>query len=191
MQYRGRDKFYKYKKAIDLIGFFLKFIPHRIKLFLFNQTRMVQGNVGLVIRYVLLKKLAKSIGDNVSIHPSVYIFHAEELDIGNNVSIHPMCYIEAQGGIKIGNDVSIAHAVTLLSGNHIYSDINTPIKDQGMSFSKTEIENNVWIGAKASILAGVKISSGSIIAAGAVVTKNTEINSIVGGIPASLIKYRV
>ena len=137
----------------------------------------------------MLKTLA-DIGDNVSINPNIYIFNPENLSIGNNVSIHPMCYIQASGGIKIGNDVSIAHGVTLLSESHRFSNLNIPIKDQGLDYKETIIQSNVWIGAKASILAGVTVKSGSIIGAGAVVTKEVEEYSIVGGVPAKVIKSR-
>ena len=137
-----------------------------------------------------MKNISKNLGDNVYIAPDVYIFNAENLSIGSNVSIHSMSYIEAIGGVIIGDDVSIAHAVTILSVNHRYSELNIPIKDQGLEFKKTQIKSNVWVGAKASILYGTTIETGSIVATGAVVTKNVNEFSVVGGVPAKLIKKR-
>jgi acetyltransferase-like isoleucine patch superfamily enzyme len=187
---RGRDKFRKIKPLINMLVKLYSIFPRKLRTKLFEHYRNTKGNKGLVIRYALLKTIAIQVGDNVAIYPDVYIFHTEGLSIGNNVSIHPMCYIEAKGGITIGDDVSIAHAVTILSVNHIYSDLNVPIKDQGIEYKQTEIKTNVWIGAKASVLAGVTVSSGAIIATGAVVTKDVAEKTIVGGVPAALIKAR-
>lgn len=188
---RGREKFNKYKPIIDGLVRVYNIFPLKIRLKLFEYHRNTKGKKGLVIRYILLKTLAKHVGNNVSIHSDVYILNPESIFIGDNVSIHPMCYIQGKGKIKIGNDVSIAHGVTILSENHIFSDINTPIKDQGIDYKMTEIESNVWIGAKASVLSGVTIKSGSIVGAGSIVTKSIDNNSIVAGVPAQLIKKRV
>lgn len=187
---RGRDQFNKFKRIINIMIKFCYIFPESIRIKLFQHYRRTKGKKGLLIRYVLLKTIAKSVGNNVSIHPDVYLLNVDKLSIGNNVSIHPMCYFEAWGGVTIGDDVSIAHAVTVLSVTHNYLDLSIPIKDQGIEGKPTEIKSNVWIGAKALILGGVTIESGSVIAAGAVVTKNVSSYSIVGGIPSKLIKTR-
>ena len=153
--------------------------------------RRTKGHKGLVLRYALLKTLARSCGDNISIHPDVYLFSVNQLKIGNNVSIHPMCYIDATGGIDIGNDVSIAHASTILSTTHTFDELDMPIKDQAVEKRKTIIEDNVWIGAKSTILCGNTVYSGSVIAAGAVVTHDIPMNTIVAGVPARVIKERI
>jgi acetyltransferase-like isoleucine patch superfamily enzyme len=187
---RGRVKFNRYKFFILLlIKFFSLFSRNCLSFFLIYH-RTTKGNIGLVIRYALLKNLALSIGDNVSIHPDVYLLNIKNLKIGNNVSIHPMSYIEASGGITIGNDVSIAHSTTIMSTSHKYMNLKINIKDQEVISNEVIICNNVWIGAKATILSGNKISSGSIIGAGAVVTKNIDENSIAVGVPAKVIKTR-
>jgi acetyltransferase-like isoleucine patch superfamily enzyme len=185
---RGRDKFNKYKSLINMLVKVCMLLPNssRHKLFLFF--RMTNGNIGLLIRYILLKSIAKKCGDNVSIHPHVYIFNPQQLSIGDNVSIHPMCYIDASGGIYIGNDVSIAHAATIMSSTHQYSNLDIPIKDQPVDLLNTEIKDNVWVGAKVTILAGIQVGSGSVLAAGAVITKNVTPNVVVGGVPAIKIK---
>ena len=144
----------------------------------------------MFIRLICLKNCAKSCGNNIAVFSSVYLFNIYNLEIGDNVSIHPLCYIDASGGILIGNDVSIAHSCSVLSEEHVYADINKNIKDQGCLLKKTIIENNVWIGAGCRILGGSHIESGSIVAAGAVVKGEVKSNSIVGGIPARLIKER-
>ena len=78
-----------------------------------------------------------------------------------------------------------------MATSHNFDDVNIPIKDQGVTISPVVIEDNVWIGAKATILAGVTIKSGCVIGANSVVTHDTEENGIYVGAPARKIKSRV
>lgn len=187
---RGRDKFQKFKPVISFIVRFYSLFPRSMQTKALIRHRKQTGNLGLVIRYALLKNLAKHVGDNVSIQPDVYLFNIQELSIGDNVSIHPMTYIEAYGGVEIGNDVSIAHNTTIMSVTHNYEDVNSPIKEQGITGLPIRIEDNVWIGAKATILGGNNIGTGVIIGAGSVVTKSISENTVVAGVPARVIKER-
>jgi acetyltransferase-like isoleucine patch superfamily enzyme len=95
-----------------------------------------------------------------------------------------------EGGIDIGNDVRIAASSVIVSSNHLYRDRETPIWKQGMSAKGVIIGNDVWIGANCTILDGVKVGDGAIIAAGAVVNRNVEGYTVVGGVPAKFIKSR-
>lgn len=187
---RGRDKFKKFKPVINCISKVYSLFPKSMQTKALIRHRKQTGNMGLVIRYALLKNLAKHVGDNVSIQPDVYLFNVQELVLGDNVSIHPMTYIEAYGGVEIGNDVSIAHGVTIMAVTHDFDDINIPIKDQGITGKPIKIGDNVWVGAKATILGGNTIGDGAIIGAGAVVTKNVERNTVVVGVPARVVKER-
>jgi acetyltransferase-like isoleucine patch superfamily enzyme len=112
------------------------------------------------------------------------------IKIGNNVGINHYCFIGVRGDIEIGNNVIFGPRVNVFSENHNFNRIDIPIKDQGVTKDKTIIGNDVWIGANVSIMSGVKIGNGCIIAAGAVVSKDVEDFSIVGGVPAKLIKKR-
>lgn len=188
---RGRDNFHKFKPVILGLSAVLKVFPRSLRLKMLIWFRRTTGYKGLVVRYALLKTLAKSCGDNVSIHPDVYLFSVSQLTLGNNVSVHPMCYIDASGEISIGNDVSIAHATTILSTTHTFSDLNIPIKDQLIEKHKTVLEDNVWLGARVTVLCGHTVHSGSVVAAGAVVTHDVPANTIVAGIPACVIKERI
>lgn len=188
---RGREQFNKYKGIIKVLTKVITIFPEKMRVCFFYHCRNIQGKKGLAMRYILIKTLAKKCGDNVSIQPSVYIFHPENLELGNNVSIHPMCYIEpGNGKIQIGDNVSIAHGVTILAETHRYSDLNLNIKDQGVESGYTIIENNVWIGAKATILINKRIEEGAIVGANTLVTKNVTKNSVVGGVPNKVIKVR-
>lgn len=188
---RGRDTFQNFRPIILGLATVLKVFPKSIRQKMLVRFRRTTGYKGLVIRYALLKTLAKACGDNVSIHPDVYLFSVSQLTLGDNVSIHPMCYIDAYGEIDIGSDVSIAHGVTILSATHTFGNMDVPIKDQPVEKKKTTVENNVWIGAKATILCGNTVHSGAVVAAGAVVTHDVAPNTVVAGVPARMIKERV
>lgn len=190
MAVRGRDVFTRYKKLILLLSKLVKIFPLRCRKKLFEHFRRTRGVKGIAIRYILLKSIAKKCGDNVSIHPDCYIFNADKLEIGDNVSIHPMCYIEAFGGLSIGNNVSIAHSVTLLTTGHQFDRYDIPIKDQRFFVEKIVIADNVWLGAKVTVLCGNTINSGAVIGAGAVVTHDISENAVAVGAPAREIKKR-
>lgn len=184
----GRDKFKKFKGIITFLSAFFSLFPNSILKFLFNFFRNKNGKSGLLIRYILLRNLAKTCGDNVSVQPNVFLFNIHLISFGNNISIHPMCYIDGAGEIEIGNDVSIAHSSSILSTNHTWNEVTVPIKYNKETYNKVKIDNDVWIGCGCRILAGVTVNKRSVIAAGAVVTADVESNSVYGGIPAKLIK---
>lgn len=191
IQGRGRDKFKKNKQILIFFSNVLKILPLRLRINLFYICRNIHGTIGIGIRYIFIKSIAKECGDNVSIQTGVYLLSPENVELGDNISIHPMCYIDCTGGIIIGNDVSIAHSSTILSSSHIYKEKNIPIKNQGIEYKQTIISNNVWIGNKVTVVFGVNVSSGSIIGANSVVTKDIDRNSVVAGIPAKEIKKRI
>lgn len=92
------------------------------------------------------------------------------------------------GPVTIGNHVNLAQSITVTALNHNFDDANKRIDEQGVSTSQTVIDDDVWIGANAVILSGVTISTHSVVAAGAVVTKDVPPHSLVAGVPAKIIK---
>lgn len=178
---RGREYVKKFDKIINMVYKCISVLPQKFKLKIFNKIRNVKGKYGLLLRYLYFKSISLKCGENVFIGENVWLFSPDKIECGKNVSIHPMCYIDATGFIEIGDDVSIAHGVTILSTTHKFVDVNVNIKDQGIEEKKTIIENNVWIGAKATILSGIRVGRGSIIGANSVVTHNVPENSVVGG----------
>lgn len=95
------------------------------------------------------------------------------------------CQFQDQGGIFIGDGVLIGHNVVLATLNHVKS----PCDRSTMLPAPIHIGKNVWIGANATVLPGVTIGDGAIVAAGAVVNRDVPENTVVGGVPAKVIKH--
>lgn len=91
----------------------------------------------------------------------------------------------------IGNYVRIAAHTVIVATQHIFERIDIPICHQGVEGKGITIEDDVWIGANCTVLGGVTIGKGTIVAAGAVVTKDVEPYSIVAGVPAKVIGSRI
>lgn len=126
-------------------------------------------------------------GTNVNIEPHVKFNLA--LKIGDRSGIGENS--ELYGDITIGSDVMMGTNCIIYTQNHVFSDTTKPMKLQGFSDPKPVIiGDDVWIGGRVTILPGVNIGNGSIVGAGAVVTKNVPPYSIVAGNPAKIIKYR-
>ena len=147
-----------------------------------------RGKWAILVRYVCLKAGAKRVGKNVCVMDHVYIHHWENLEIGDNVSIHEQCNINAFGGVCIGNDVSIAHGTSVVSFNHTWDDPSIPIKYNPSKPLPVVIGDDVWVGCGVRILGGVTVGPHSVIAAGAVVTKSTNPDSVYAGVPARRVK---
>jgi len=112
------------------------------------------------------------------------------LSIGNNSAIGAYSYLGAQGGIRIGENVIMGPRVNFHSENHNYSDLTIPIRLQGESRIGITVEDNCWIGAGCILLDGAYVEQGSIIASGSVVNKRFPAYSVLGGVPARILKQR-
>lgn len=185
---KGRNLFKIFKPVLNVMVLLFRFVPFFITSFLWDLISLFGGKLSIAIRFILLKAKAKSVGDNVYIGKYVIIKNIGNLVIGRNVSIHDFCYIDAAGGLEIGDDVSIAHNASILTTNHTWNDLSIPIKYNKETFEEVIIKNDVWIGCGVRILSGVIIETRCVVAAGAVVNKSFERNSIIGGVPAKLIK---
>jgi len=130
-------------------------------------------------------------GANLRLSRGIQIDDPGMVFIGNNCFIGGNTRLYAYGErITIGDNVIIAPDVFMITRNHIFADPHVPIKVQGYSYAPITIKDDVWIGFRATVLPGVTIGRGSVVAASAVVTKDVEPFSVVGGVPARLIKKR-
>ncbi|WP_434531453.1 acyltransferase [Haloarcula sp. NS06] len=94
------------------------------------------------------------------------------------------------GSIRIGTDVLIGPHTVLAAANHTFSDPKAPIIQQEISKEGIKINDDVWVGANCTILDGVTLGEGSVVAAGSVVTEPVPENAVVAGVPAKQIGTR-
>jgi len=150
--------------------------------------------------YVLINALSRNgviIGNNTSILRNTIIECTgvirnlgEGIVIGNNVGIAQNCFIQVRGEVIIEDNVILGPNVSIFSENHNFGNPDLPVNVQGENRKGVKIECGVWIGTRSVILDGVTIGKHSIVAAGSVVNKDIQPYSIVGGVPAKLIKMR-
>lgn len=172
----------------------------------------IPGRVGRLIRCLIYRYYFQSIGSkisigmgvqingfkNITLGSAIYLVDKSSLravngslSIGDRFSMNTNSIINADfGNIKIGNGVMIGPNVVIRASGHNFSNTNLDIWYQGQTGGDIQIGDDVWIGSSVVILPGVKISNHVIIAAGAVVTKSMPPYSVVGGIPARVIKTR-
>ena len=108
--------------------------------------------------------------------------------IGEDSLIGEMNVIRGQGGVHIGNRVYTSPLCQIIAVNHIFDDPTKPFIGQGITAEGVVIEDDVWIGSGAVILDGVRVGQGAVVAAGAVVNKDVPPHTVVGGVPAKVLK---
>ncbi|MDB4919037.1 DapH/DapD/GlmU-related protein [Mucilaginibacter sp.] len=169
-----------------------------IKNFLICSFEMLSAMVFILPRHQLfnfiksnfLRLLSSKIGKSITYYPGIKISPGTNLTIGNHVDLAWGVLITTSGGVEIGDRTLVGYNTMIFSANHVIPPGIEKIFYAGHTKKKVTIANDVWIGAGSIILPGVNIGEGAIIAAGSVVTKNVEPFSMVGGIPARLIKNR-
>lgn len=110
--------------------------------------------------------------------------------IGDNVGVSEYAYIGGAGGVIIGSDVIIGQYFSIHPENHNFEDSQTLIREQGVSRAGVKIGSNCWIGAKVTILDGVSLGPGCVVAAGSVVNRSFPENSVIGGVPSRILRHR-
>lgn len=129
-------------------------------------------------------------GDRIAVAFGAVIQGKVKIGNGCSVQANTMLIGDSECGITIGNNVRIAPYVTIISSNHVFERTDIPISKQGMESAPIIIGDDVWIASRVNIMAGVTVGTGSVIAAGAVVTHDIPPYSVVAGIPAHIIKMR-
>ncbi len=135
------------------------------------------------------------IGENtIVMHGSIlHVYNFRNLPhagihIGNNSLIGEYTVIRGQGGVTIGDRVYTSPMTQLIAVNHVFDDARRPFIDQGITAQGIVVEDDVWLGSAAVITDGVRIGKGAVVAAGAVVTKDVAPYTVVGGVPARLLR---
>jgi acetyltransferase-like isoleucine patch superfamily enzyme len=187
--WRGREMFRRVRPVLLAAGRVVDRIPRRGRQWLLVRLRNADGYVPLALRYVLLRSLAASCGDNVAVYAGVHLHNPSELRIGSNVKIGEMGFLGAAGTITIGDDVSIAHGCSLLTETHDLEAAG-PIRDTPLGTAPIVLQRGSLLGAGCRVLAGVTIGEHAMIGAGSVVTTDVPPYAIAAGVPARVIRYR-
>lgn len=147
----------------------------------------IGGRVWKKIRASAVKNFIEHCGKNVNIQRKAAI--SSKLSIGNNSGVGVGARIG--GRAYIGDNVNMGMECVIITQNHAHSRTDIPMQQQGVEEEKpVYIGNDVWIGDRVMIMPGAHIGDGVIVAAGAVVTGSVPDYSIVGGVPAKIIRYR-
>lgn len=134
----------------------------------------------------LEKKLFGKTGDNIYINPPLYVDYGRHVEIGNNFYANMDCLFLDVNKICIGDNVMVGPRVSFYTAGH---PTDAEIRIQELEFGlPIVVEDNVWIGGSAVLLPGITVGKNSIVAAGAVVTKDVPENCIVGGNPAKVLR---
>jgi acetyltransferase-like isoleucine patch superfamily enzyme len=136
------------------------------------------------VRKLFSRLIGKNVDKSFCLFPPFYADFGKNITVGKNVFINSCCCFQDQGGIMIGDDALIGQRVTLATLNHGIQ----PSDRVSLYPAPITIGNKVWLGAGAVVLPGVSIGDNAVIAAGAVVTKDVSANTVVGGVPAKVIK---
>lgn len=148
------------------------------------------GAIGMTIRNMLYFLLFKKKRGFIYVQPRVTIVESNKFVCGRNCAINTGSYINAKGGIIFGDNVLVGSNVTISSGKHDIEGKEPPVFQRPTIPEQIIIEDDVWIGANAVIMPGVTLRKGSVVGAGAIVTKDTVEYSVVAGVPARHIRYR-
>jgi acetyltransferase-like isoleucine patch superfamily enzyme len=190
-----------YTRAIMLVRGYIK---TGRKIFLGNNTKIINsknivfGKSVTIAKHCFLDGFSSEkiiLGDCVKIgaystltSTSHFSKYGKGLKIGSNSAFGQFTEFGAAGGIEIGNDVIMGSYVSFHSENHIFSDSDKLIREQGVTSKGIKLGNNIWVGAKVTFLDGCIVGNNSVVAAGAVVNGIFPDNVVLGGVPAKIIK---
>jgi acetyltransferase-like isoleucine patch superfamily enzyme len=144
------------------------------------------------IKMTLLRTLGAQIGNSCFIHQNVFISGHTHLKIGRSCVLSRGVTLVATGGLEIGDNVLIGYDTKILTRNHnIPDEVGLPIRWAGHINKPVIIEADAWLACNVVIVPGVTIGKGTVVAAGAVVTSNTEPYGVYAGVPARKIRSRI
>ena len=143
-----------------------------------------------ILKAAFLRSIGGRIGRRVVFYPGVWIAPGQNLRIGDDVDLALGVILTTGGGVAIGDRTLIGYRAQILSANHIVPQGRGRIFGSGHEKKAVTIGSDVWIGANATILPGVSIGDGAVVAAGSVVSRDVESYTVVAGVPAKVVRVR-
>lgn len=154
--------------------------------------REIPGRTGYDLRRILMGRRFGAVGEGLMVFPGVRVLGAQHLRVGKNCRLGVDTMVQANGGVVMGDNVMTGPHVKIWSVNHVYTDPDAPVSEQGYELKPVTIGNDVFIGMGSIILPGASIGDNVVVSAGAVVGgKPVKAGSIVAGNPARTIGFRV
>lgn len=136
------------------------------------------------VRNLLSRLFGKTVDESFRVFPPFYTDFGKNITVGKNVFINACCHFQDHGGVTLGDGCQIGHNVVFATLNH-----GLQPEERGITYpAPIVLGKNVWVGSNSTILQGVTIGDNAVIAAGAVVTKDVESGTVVGGVPARFIR---
>lgn len=175
-------KFEKYDDALSVRNKLARLAWNGFAIFFF---RLFAGPVFRYYRSVALRLWGAKIGKRCAIAASAKIWAPWQLEVGDYVALGPRSEIYNVARIVMGSNITVSQGAYLCTASHDISKIKKPLVTKSI-----QLGDSTWIGARAIVLPGVTIGEGAVVAAGAVVTKDVESWTVVGGNPAKFIKKR-
>lgn len=147
------------------------------------------GGIATTVRMWCAHRVCEHIGRGAVIEPHVDFGSGRLLRLGARSGIGPRSTV---GALHVGEDVMIGPELLAISQNHRFDDPGAPIREQGYDPVETiRIEDGAWIGARVTILPGVKVGRGSVVGAGSVVTRDVPDGCVAAGNPARILRSRL
>ena len=148
------------------------------------------GSWGARIRRAAARRMLDYAGPDINVESGASFGSGRGVRLGARSGIGVNA--EIMGSVVIGDDVMMGPGCTLISRDHVFDDVTRPMNTQGLGEDRPiHIDDDVWIGAGVTITAGVHVGRGSILAAGSVVTRDVPVFSVVGGVPARVLRSRL
>lgn len=171
-----------FKTKFKKIGSNVKFEIHGKVVF--GKNIIIDDNVKIIVE----KGAFLTIGDNTFIGESVYIkCYGGNIKIGENVSINSKSFLNGAGGLVIGDNTRIGTQTIIIASNHNFKNPNQLIKDQGVTRKGIYIGQDIWFGARVTVLDNINIVDRVVVGAGAVISKSINESGVYVGIPAKKI----
>jgi acetyltransferase-like isoleucine patch superfamily enzyme len=148
----------------------------------------IPGATGALVRTVVVRPLLGESRGPFRMFEHVFLEYPSRLVLGRNAGINAGCWINARGGVRIGDDAILGPYCIIHSANHRTSDASLPYREQGYLLASVSIGNNVWLGARVTVLPGTTIGDDAIVGAGAVVTCDIPPRTLALGVPARVVR---
>lgn len=150
----------------------------------------VNCDVRRPLRMTVLPAATVRFGSDCVLDHGMVVEARGRLIVGARTIFGHHCTLAIHQSLEIGDDCLIAEMVSIRDHDHAHSRRDMPVREQGVLVAPVQIGDNVWIGAKATVLKGITIGSGAVVGAGAVVTRNVPPGAVVGGVPAKPLRTR-